>query len=168
VGTIEDIADQTNLLALNAAIEAARAGDQGRGFAVVADEVRALAERTTKATREIGEMIKAIQKETAGAVSAMNEGVHEVEKGISESVRSSEALSDIMDQVGSLTDQINRIATAAEEQTATTGNINSNMQSVTGMVRQSVAGAEETARAAARLSEQAKCLQALVGRFRLV
>jgi methyl-accepting chemotaxis protein len=61
VGTIEDIADQTNLLALNAAIEAARAGDQGRGFAVVADEVRALAERTTKATKEISNMIKSIQ-----------------------------------------------------------------------------------------------------------
>ncbi|MBI5446868.1 MAG: methyl-accepting chemotaxis protein, partial [Deltaproteobacteria bacterium] len=81
VGTIEDIADQTNLLALNAAIEAARAGAQGRGFAVVADQVRVLAERTTRATREIGTMIEAIQTDTRGAVAAMEEGMREVETG---------------------------------------------------------------------------------------
>jgi methyl-accepting chemotaxis protein len=100
IGTIEDIADQTNLLALNAAIEAARAGEQGRGFAVVADEVRALAERTTKATKEIGVMIKSIQQETRSAVAAMEEGVKEVDTGTARAEKSGQALQEILDRIG--------------------------------------------------------------------
>ncbi|GFO67059.1 methyl-accepting chemotaxis protein [Geomonas limicola] len=167
VGTIEDIADQTNLLALNAAIEAARAGDQGRGFAVVADEVRALAERTTKATREIGEMIRAIQGETRTAVCTMEEGVLEVEKGAAASSRSEEALEMILNSINEVSLQVSQIATAAEEQTATTGEVTSNILQISEVVQETARGAEETAASAGTLAAQAQDLKQLVSRFRL-
>ena len=167
VGTIEDIADQTNLLALNAAIEAARAGEQGRGFAVVADEVRALAERTTRATREIGEMIKSIQQETKSAVIAMEEGVVEVGKGSDKAASSGRALENILDQINSVTSQIHQVATAAEEQTATTSEISNNMHQITEVVTQTARGAHESATAATQLSQISNDLKHIVGQFKL-
>ncbi len=168
VGTIEDIADQTNLLALNAAIEAARAGEQGRGFAVVADEVRALAERTTRATREIGEMIKAIQQETKGAVIAMEEGVSEVAKGSEKATDSGRALEQILQQINDVNMQIHQVATAAEEQTATTSEISSNMHQITEVVDKTSRGAKASASEASHLSTLADDLRRIVSQFKIV
>jgi methyl-accepting chemotaxis protein len=165
VGTIEDIADQTNLLALNAAIEAARAGEQGRGFAVVADEVRALAERTTRATREISEMIKAIQDETRKAVSLMDNGVAEVERGVVESAKSSEALVEVLSQISEISSQVGQIATAAEQQTATTNDITNNIQQVNGVVIESAQGASKTSEETTGLSQRVLEMQQLVEHF---
>jgi len=167
IGAIEDIADQTNLLALNAAIEAARAGDQGRGFAVVADEVRALAERTTRATRMIAEMIAAIQKETNEAVVSMKQGVEDVKVGTSEAGRSGEALEDILRCIGALTEQINQVATATEQQTSTTSDISVGMHQITDIIHETAKGSQDSAAASTQLNQLAQDLQSLVGQFRL-
>jgi len=158
VKVITSIAEQTNLLALNATIEAARAGEAGKGFAVVANEVKELAKATAKATEEISHKIEAVQSETKGAVTAIVE-------------------------IGRLITQIddvsNVIASAVEEQTATTNeigrNINEaargsaeiagNVSTVAGAVQAASQGAADTQKAARTLSEMAAQLQGLVGQF---
>jgi len=133
----------------------------------VADEVRALAERTTRATKEIGEMIKAIQKETKGAVAVMEQGVQQVEAGTEEAAKSGTALEDILAQVNDVAMQISQIATAAEEQTATTSEISRNMMQITDVVQHTSQGAQQSASAAAQLSGNAEELQRLVRQFKL-
>lgn len=167
INTIQDIADQTNLLALNAAIEAARAGEQGRGFAVVADEVRALAERTTRATRQITDMIKSIQSETHGAVVMMEEGVREVSSGTLKAAKSGDALQEILRQILKTSAEINQIATAAEQQTSTTNSISENMLEIKEIITDTARGAQESANASSQLARLSDDLQTLVKQFRI-
>ena len=167
VQVIKEIADQTNLLALNAAIEAARAGEQGRGFAVVADEVRALAERTTKATKDIGQMIKTIQGETRKAVTVMEEGVIEVDKGTADAAKSGEALREIIATINEVALQVSQVANATRQQSATTNEITSNIVQLTQVVHHSSRGAQESATATSRLSGFAENMSDLMRQFRL-
>ena len=167
VKVIDDIADQTNLLALNAAIEAARAGEQGRGFAVVADEVRKLAEKTSKATKEIADMIKGIQVDTKNAVSAMDEGTKEGKAGVSLAIEAGAALDKIVETVKRVSDMIAQIATAAEEQSATTEEITRNIGSIAEVSKDTMTKAEASSSVTEEMKKLAEELESLVNRFKL-
>jgi methyl-accepting chemotaxis protein len=130
VSVIKEIADQTNLLALNAAIEAARAGEMGRGFAVVADEVRKLAERTTKATQEIGSMIRDIQQEVHSNISSMDKGRDQVKATERDFAEAEAAIVAIVEQINHVRDFVIEIANAAEEQAATAQDISDKLAEI--------------------------------------
>jgi len=143
VETIEDIASQTNLLALNAAIEAARAGEHGKGFAVVADEVRKLAERASTATKEIGGLVKDIQRTVGDAVSAMNDGSTEVERGVGQAKQAGLALDQILNAAREVTGQVAQIATAADQMSSLSNELVAATDSVSAVVEENTAATEE-------------------------
>ncbi|QDU32851.1 Methyl-accepting chemotaxis protein PctA [Poriferisphaera corsica] len=167
IEVINDIADQTNLLALNAAIEAARAGEHGRGFAVVADEVRKLADRTTKATDGVSELISGIQAGTHQAVEKMSSGTEIVGKGVDSARRAGESLNNIVDGAENVAEMVQSIAAAAEQQSAASEQISRNIQSIAAVTHQSREGTQQASVAAAGLSEKAESLKQLVAQFKV-
>jgi len=159
---ITDIADQTNLLALNAAIEAARAGDVGRGFAVVADEVRKLAEKSMSATKDVGRVITGIQDGTKASVADMQAAVGAVAEATRLAETSGRALEEIVVSATQTADQVRSIATASEEQSAASEQINVAVEAINAIVTRSAQATRDSARDVARLADQGQALRELI------
>lgn len=156
IETIEDIASQTNLLALNAAIEAARAGEHGKGFAVVADEVRKLAERSANATKEIGGLIKNIQKTVTEAVNAMDSGAKEVENGVLLANQAGDVLERIMKAAEAVYQQAEQASIASDRMGHLASEMAGATDTVSAVVEENTASTEQMA---ANSSEVTKAIE---------
>ncbi len=166
MSVINDIADQTNLLALNAAIEAARAGEAGRGFAVVADEVRKLAEKTIGATDEVDKSISSIQVLASKNIEGMRTAVEAIGGATNHSRASGDVLSEIVSLASNAAGQVQSIATAAEEQSATSDEINRSISEIDTMTEDNARNSMRAAEAASDLSREVDELVALVEELR--
>jgi methyl-accepting chemotaxis protein len=167
VSVINEIAGQTNLLALNASIEAARAGEHGRGFAVVAGEVRRLAERTSSATKEIDETVRAIQQGTAEAVEAMRSSMGHVQSGVDSARSAGVALKSIIQGSESVQLMVTQIAAAATEQSYATQSVSSNVHEIAEIIEQTAVSSQHSVDACQQLASLANELSDLVGSFKV-
>jgi methyl-accepting chemotaxis protein len=163
---ISSIADQTNLLALNAAIEAARAGESGRGFAVVADEVRALAQRTASSLSDIQTIIEQLQSGTQKAVSAMSQGVKEVSEGTEVANAAGESIRNIVAAIETVENMSLQIATATEEQSAVSEEMNKNVHDISGLSSTIHTGSKEISSQTSNLTSLAERLDILTNSFK--
>ncbi|WP_052813192.1 bacteriohemerythrin [Desulfonatronum thioautotrophicum] len=154
MAVISDIADQTNLLALNAAIEAARAGDAGRGFAVVADEVRKLAEKTMGATVQVHAAVNAIQAHTHENIQSLEITTEDIVASTEAATKAGGLMREILGLVEETTNMVTSIATAAEEQSATSEEINRAVTDVTRIASETSEGMDRSARALVEIASQ--------------